>query len=87
MEESVKKRLELIQAYKDTFSNPQGQLVLNDLVDMFILRSYAAETNPSAITFHEGERHVVLRILNEINCDSRAIIERIEHNAKKKYTL
>ena len=83
MDQKLKNQLEILQAYKDTFQGPQGDIVLQDLVNSYILRGHHAETNANAIVYHEGERSVVLKILGILNQDGKSLIERVEHNAKK----
>lgn len=84
MDAKLKNQLEILQAYRETFAGPQGEIVLQDLVNSYILRGHHAETSASAITYHEGERAVVLKILGLINQDAKSLIERVEHNAKKQ---
>lgn len=83
MDQKLKNQLEILQAYRDVFRGPQGDIVLQDLVNSYILRGNHAETSSNAIVYHEGERAVVLKILGIINQDAKSLIERVEHNANK----
>lgn len=83
MDQKLKNQLEILQAYKEVFHGPMGDIILQDLVNSYILRGNHAETSANAIVYHEGERAVVLKILGLINQDAKALIERVEQNAKK----
>ena len=60
--------LEICRAYQGAFASPQGQYVLTDLVETFIVRPRIAEPGDDLIQvgIRQGQADIVRRILNFI---------------------
>ncbi len=72
------KRARILRAYHDVFDTPQGKIVLRDLASKHGLLStsmFRAEENPDGagraltMAFAEGERNVVLGLLDSLSVD------------------
>lgn len=67
-----------IRAYKSVFSTPLGKKVLHDMMKAHgMMRSHPAD--PQLMALKEGERLVILRILQLMETNPAKLIERIEH--------
>jgi len=57
-----------LQDYKDTFGPEHGQRVLRDLMAQFFIfhTAFSAKTGAMELSFCEGERNVILFILNQL---------------------
>ena len=53
----------LNDAYKATFTSPDGDLVLKHLMKAFNVYKPTFTTDPATTAFREGQRHVVLSLL------------------------
>jgi hypothetical protein len=73
----LKKRQEL---YKAVFNGPSGDKVLAELMKLchFHSTSFNAE-NPYKTSFNEGQRSVVLHILNILKLDETKLLELIKY--------
>ena len=58
---------QLAQLYKNLFTSPDGQLVLEDLKGRCYVYSTTANENPHKTFWHEGMRNVILTIESQIN--------------------
>lgn len=67
--------LATITHYKDVFSTPSGQKVLNHLMDTFMMRTSHVEKDPYSTAFNEGSRNVVLFILQKLKMNPEQIKE------------
>jgi hypothetical protein len=76
------KRADLVRAYKTVFSTDEGKLVLNDLMKTFHILQSTMDANPHEVSYKEGERSVVLRILRTINIDANEL-EKILNDQEK----
>lgn len=74
----ARKKLGLLQAYRDVFMGPHGQMVLLDLMDAHGMMRNAYNGNVNDMLIKEGERLVVLRILHKLNLNIKDLKERIE---------
>jgi hypothetical protein len=55
---------QLSKAYYSTFHSPEGQIVLNDLLNRYYRRTSLTEPcDPNTVLVSEGSRYVVLQIL------------------------
>lgn len=82
--QAAKKQAAVIQAYKNIFGTHDGETVLKDL--MFhhgVLRdNFTGDVN--LLLIREGERRVILRILEQLNIDVQGIKERIDQYANEE---
>lgn len=78
----VRKNVERADNYKLVFGSPQGRAVLYDLMEHcgMLRSSYTKDANE--VLFREGERNVVLRILQILDQDVKQLLERIEEHEK-----
>jgi hypothetical protein len=75
----AKKQVAKVQAYQTFFELPEGQIILEDLMRThYINRSTIFDGDFSKAVLREGERNVVLRILEILKMDVKAIQERIK---------
>lgn len=83
-----KRRLAKVQDYQKTFQSDHGRKVLYDLIDAHGLMATNFHENPSVLAAREGERGVVLRILQILKTDHeqlRKLIEEAhEHISEKR---
>lgn len=87
MDDNRAKLIELLKkkhvVYKETFGTPSGKKVLEELSkDCYMSRSTITDSStvdPYLIAFREGQRSVVLKI---INCMSDKQIKEIEEREK-----
>lgn len=67
-----------IRAYQKVFGSTLGQKVLHDMMRAHgMLQSHPAD--PQQMALKEGERLVILRILQLMKTNPRQLLERIEH--------
>jgi hypothetical protein len=66
----LKDKLELGLAYKDAFRGPPGQRVLRDLMHKFHILRSCFDADSLEMARMEGERNVVLHILNTLDWDT-----------------
>lgn len=76
--ERAKKSVSKIAAYKEVFSSPLGQVVLEDMMSTHYIQNTTFDGDSAKLIFREGERNVVLRILGLLKMDVKAIKERIK---------
>jgi len=70
--------------YKEAFATQSGQIVLADLCKKYrVLRPFPIKGESDAINlaFCEGQRQVVLEILNKLNYDTNKLNALIEENS------
>lgn len=80
----AKKQAKLVQAYKTVFESVEGRAVL---ADMAKIHHFSTSTFPLSGDVHlmlikEGERAVILRILEKIAIDPKQLHERIKEYEK-----
>jgi hypothetical protein len=61
LENLGKEHSELVDKYKECFSSPAGEIVLNDLIVAYGDRT-SFSSDPYGTAFKEGQRSVLLRI-------------------------
>lgn len=69
MDKRTKNHLSILKAYQTVFSSDHGKLVLLDLMKSCHIMQTIASSDPLAMATKEGERLVVLRILNRLKWD------------------
>lgn len=57
---------QLKQDYQNTFDTPEGKRVFADLNSAYYHRSSYTKDDPYETTFREGQRSVIIRIINLI---------------------
>lgn len=72
------KQAEVIRAYKNVFNNPDGKLVLADMMKAHGMMSSSYKKDVNEAIFKEGERNVVLRLMSILKIDENKLKERIE---------
>lgn len=66
-DEALTARNQVLHAYKSTFDNPLGEIVLDDLsTDCFINEVTLVQGDPYQTAFREGRRSVVLKIMDAL---------------------
>lgn len=60
-------------AYRQVFSGPYGETVLEDLAKFCRAHESTFHENPHAMAFQEGRREVWLRIQEHINLDAEKL--------------
>lgn len=76
----LKKKSQIVEAYRAVFENPQGELVLEHLAKqchLFEPTFIAGDTHHSAL--REGERRVILSIMKMIGTDYSAMQKMMEN--------
>lgn len=67
-------------AYKNVFSSVQGKEVLDDLIKSCYLLSPTFSKDPYETAFKEGQRNVVLKILQLLEVDLNKVEEMIKQS-------
>jgi hypothetical protein len=76
---AAEKYLGRVMDYKRVFKTEQGQRVLHDLMkEHFIMSPTYQKGDSMELAYKEGQRNVVLRILEVMDTDPQAIIKYIE---------
>jgi hypothetical protein len=81
---SAKRQSNTFQAYKNVFNTPDGEIVLKDMMFHFgVLRdNFTGDVN--LLLVREGERRVILSILEKLSVDVEGIKERIDKYANEE---
>lgn len=77
-----KKYAAIMTAYQNIFKSPEGELVLKDLMAAHGILTNTYNGDVNTMLFKEGERNVILRILNILKIDINAIYERIDRESE-----
>ncbi len=80
MIKSLKDRISIHRAYKRVFNvnDPDVRLVLRHLCKTaHVMEPTFVAGKPDLSAFHEGQRHIVVSLLNYINQDTDKIIEQL----------
>ena len=80
---AAERKVAIVKAYKNLFGSPEGQLVLNDLMQTHGMMSSSFSGDSTQTVFKEGERNVVLRILTILKTNETQLRERIEAYARE----
>jgi hypothetical protein len=81
---SPHKQVAKIIDYKGAFGTEQGQRVLHDLCKTCGLLITSFDENPHMMAFKEGQRNVVLHILNKLKMDPMALKKFIEERENEE---
>jgi hypothetical protein len=81
---AASRQVKTVEAYHTIFSSPDGEMVLNDLINKhWVLKSTnSSGASDSEVIFREGERNVVLRILSILKTSPAKLRERIDTYVK-----
>jgi len=72
-------RADLARAYRDTFSSPQGQIVLRHLITTCgVLQPTYVRGDSHDTAHNEGRRDVAVGILRMLNTDPEALADMME---------
>jgi hypothetical protein len=71
--------------YKVTFSSVAGEKVLHDLVSQFWLLDSTIATDTNHICFREGQRSVVLHLLNVLEQSTSSLRKMLNKRLKESY--
>lgn len=83
--DKANKKLATVKDYKGVFDTPAGKRVLHDLMKTHHFTSPTfVDGTTEGMLLREGERRVVLRILNILKIDLQTLQERIESNAENE---
>jgi len=83
-EKELKRRASLIRAYRTTFTSRSGKIVLRDLMQVhYMLNSSFTPGDPHETAFKEGERNVVVRILQQMNINPNDLLKEIDDIVKE----
>lgn len=70
--------LRKVRAYQAVFSGPEGTLVLHDLMAAHGMLRPSFDKDPYVTAFNEGERAVVIRILQFLQTDPSQLEMRLK---------
>lgn len=68
---ATKKQQEVIVSYQKLFDSEDGQIVLHDMMKVFHFYTTTGGATPEETHFNEGQRSVVLSILQILKADSK----------------
>lgn len=73
-----KRMIDMINLYREVFNSEKGQKILIDLAKSVNLQGTSFDPDPSQMSFNEGQKSVLLRILRTIETDPARLIELIK---------
>lgn len=77
-------RVELRRAYQETFSSPEGQLVLKHILRTAGVTHPRFTTDNEQTRINEGERRLATSIFNEVYSSTDQLIEYMQEELKKQ---
>ncbi len=84
-DERGKRRLATIENYKEIFNTPGGKRVLWDLMqEHYVIAPTFDGCEALEMAYREGQRNVVLRILQLMKIDVRKLAEALEEREKEQ---
>ncbi len=87
MDKKDQRRLATIEDYKSTFSSKSGEKVLWDLMREHHMISPTMDVNTHDTAFREGQRNVVLRILQLMKTDTKKLLKIIEQAEENRRNM
>ena len=78
MLDKLRKKKEMLEAYRRVFLSDDGKLILKDLMKSTFFYSTTQDTDVSIMAFQEGQRALVLRILSTLKMSHEHIERLIE---------
>lgn len=82
-EERRHRQLELKDAYDAWWHSPEGRTVLMDLMMRFGMFSTGLRDGPELLAHHEGERNVVIYIIETMNIPKDLVLKMYEDERKR----
>lgn len=82
--------LDRINRFKKVFSGPDGEKVLDDLIQEYGVMSTSYSENPHKMYFREGQKSVILNLLEILEVDPhqyRKYLERSQQNTYSPHDL
>jgi len=73
-----------IYAYQRLFETEDGKIVLKDLMKCCHFDLPSFDSDPYQTAFNEGERHLLLRIIQTINADPERLLELMKDNQEER---
>lgn len=81
----LKKQTDTVTAYQRVFATEDGETVLKDLMKLgWFDRSSFAPDNQYETAFREGQRAMVLRVINIVNTDPKYLAELIKGQSEER---
>lgn len=71
------KRIKVISQYQTVFSGADGKAVLKDLCKANFVFSETLDATPHLMTYREGQRSVVLKIMHILKIDHERLMEEL----------
>jgi len=84
VEKKQQKQVDDVIAYKALFGSPDGKRVLNDLIRTCGMLNATYAGDPNEVIFREGQRAIVVRILNILKIDPSRLQKNIEDMRKEE---
>lgn len=73
-QQQVKKQVERVRCYESAFSTQDGEKVLDEMMANFHIFRTTASDDPLAMAFMEGQRSVVLEIMDKMGYSKKAAV-------------
>lgn len=80
---SVPRKVRIISAYQQTFKQPAGKLVLQNLMTRFHVLGTTYDIDSREHARKEGERAVVLHIMHELGVNTMELLKEIEDSQRE----
>lgn len=81
---SAHKQVAKVIDYKVTFSTEEGKRVLFDLMKSCGMDTSSFDENPLNMAYREGQRNVVLHIMNKLKIDVEKLTKFIEEHEEEE---
>lgn len=79
----LKKNRDVIKAYHRLFNTVDGKIVLQDLMQKHNMLKPVFDENPYSMAHKEGERNVVLRLMQFLNVSGEALEEMTKEQTER----
>lgn len=80
----VTEREKTLQAYQRLFESADGQKVLQDMMSSCFFKESTFSDNPQEFAFNEGQRAVILRIINTLRTDIGTYKRQVEEYIREQ---
>ena len=78
IDKQAKRSLAKLADYRETFATDQGKRVLWDMMKQFMMTRSFVPGDSYATHFNEGQREVLLHILNKLKTDPKKLLQQID---------
>lgn len=82
LHDQEKKRVRRVKDYQFVFKGKEGERVLADMMSRYHMLGPVMDDSSLQIAYKEGQRNVVLEILNLLNTDEYKLIKALEDRYK-----